>query len=261
MTVLEASRVAGMPHASVCGGRARCATCRIKIVEGMDELPSPERPETAVLAAVGATADQRLACQLRPTAPVTVEVLFRPEHLTPIPIEFTEVKEVAAAHIRALIANEHVDISAADRGKLGEWIVAIFGYGAPGLVDLNSDKFPLLGARIDYLNNRRVLALVYRVGIQPISVFVVPATGAGALALSGMKDTCNVLGWSDPSFAYLAASEAPRAEIERLEDEIAKLLTNAHDLAAGARELLMIAAAPGASIDLTVPHPSNRQRQ
>jgi adenylate cyclase len=28
-TVLEASRLAGIPHASVCGGRGRCSTCRV----------------------------------------------------------------------------------------------------------------------------------------------------------------------------------------------------------------------------------------
>ena len=31
VSVLEASRMAGIPHASVCGGRGRCSTCRIKI--------------------------------------------------------------------------------------------------------------------------------------------------------------------------------------------------------------------------------------
>jgi adenylate cyclase len=226
MTVLEASRAAGMPHASVCGGRARCATCRIRITEGREALPPPALPEAAVLAAVGATADQRLACQLRLVAPITVEVLFRPEQLSPIPIEFTEVKEVAAAHIRALIANEHVDMPATDRAQLRDWIEKQFSHGAPRLIDLSSDRFPLLGARIDYLNNRPVLAIVYRVDMQPISVFVLSASGADTLALSGLKDTCNVLGWSDPRFAYFAASEAPRAEIDRLEEEFAKLLVS-----------------------------------
>ena len=29
-TILEASRGAGVPHASVCGGRGRCSTCRVR---------------------------------------------------------------------------------------------------------------------------------------------------------------------------------------------------------------------------------------
>lgn len=39
-SVLEASRVAGIPHASVCGGRGRCSTCRVRVVRGLTETPS-----------------------------------------------------------------------------------------------------------------------------------------------------------------------------------------------------------------------------
>src|SRR6185312_12676025 len=31
-TILEASRLAGIPHASVCGGRGRCSTCGVGVV-------------------------------------------------------------------------------------------------------------------------------------------------------------------------------------------------------------------------------------
>ena len=42
-TLLEISRMHGIPHASVCGGRARCSTCRVRIDEGADS-PAPRRP-------------------------------------------------------------------------------------------------------------------------------------------------------------------------------------------------------------------------
>ena len=38
-TVLEASRHGKIPHASVCGGRGRCSTCRIRVVRGLEFLP------------------------------------------------------------------------------------------------------------------------------------------------------------------------------------------------------------------------------
>ncbi|HET7340813.1 MAG TPA: 2Fe-2S iron-sulfur cluster-binding protein, partial [Methylomirabilota bacterium] len=31
-SILEASRLGGVPHASVCGGRGRCSTCRVRVV-------------------------------------------------------------------------------------------------------------------------------------------------------------------------------------------------------------------------------------
>jgi adenylate cyclase len=67
LSVLEMSRIAGIPHASVCGGRGRCSTCRVR-VGGADraKLPPPSPEEQKVLARVGAPENVRLACQLRP---------------------------------------------------------------------------------------------------------------------------------------------------------------------------------------------------
>ena len=67
MTVLDASRAAGFPHASVCGGRGRCSTCRVRIVSGGDSLPTPDDNEKRVLERVGAPPNVRLACQIRPS--------------------------------------------------------------------------------------------------------------------------------------------------------------------------------------------------
>ena len=75
-SVLEASRLAGIPHASVCGGRGRCSTCRIRVSQGLSTLPLPSAGELKVLQRVGAAANVRLACQLRPTTNVTVTRLL-----------------------------------------------------------------------------------------------------------------------------------------------------------------------------------------
>jgi adenylate cyclase len=65
-SVLEASRFANIPHASVCGGRGRCSTCRVRIVQGGDGLPPASVEERRVLDRVGAPPNVRLACQSRP---------------------------------------------------------------------------------------------------------------------------------------------------------------------------------------------------
>lgn len=75
-SVLEASRFARIPHASVCGGRGRCSTCRIRVIEGFDSLPPPSPGEARVLGRVGAPANVRLACQLRPTHDLTAHPLL-----------------------------------------------------------------------------------------------------------------------------------------------------------------------------------------
>jgi adenylate cyclase len=75
LTVLEASRFAGIPHTSVCGGRGRCSTCRIRVVSGWDSLPPAKAAEVRVLQRVGAPPNVRLACQLRPTADLSITPL------------------------------------------------------------------------------------------------------------------------------------------------------------------------------------------
>jgi adenylate cyclase len=76
VSVLEASRMAGIPHASVCGGRGRCSTCRIKVEGPTDAVPPPSSEETKVLHRVGAGPDVRLACQLRPLGDLRVTPLL-----------------------------------------------------------------------------------------------------------------------------------------------------------------------------------------
>jgi adenylate cyclase len=75
-TVLEASRSFGIPHAAMCGGRARCTTCRVRVVRGASHCPPPKADEQAALDRIAATTPEvRLACQLRPTADIAVEPL------------------------------------------------------------------------------------------------------------------------------------------------------------------------------------------
>ena len=77
-SVLEASRANGIAHLSLCGGRARCSTCRVLVEGPAASLPPPNADEARTLARVGAEADVRLACQLRPAGDIAVTPLLRP---------------------------------------------------------------------------------------------------------------------------------------------------------------------------------------
>jgi adenylate cyclase len=77
-SVLEASRLAGIPHAHVCGGRGRCSTCRVRVRGEIRSLDPPGEEEARVLRRIGATPNVRLACQLRPRGAVEVTPLLPP---------------------------------------------------------------------------------------------------------------------------------------------------------------------------------------
>src|SRR5207245_1202353 len=75
LSVLEVSRYARIPHASVCGGRGRCSTCRVRIHTTRPQ-PPPAEAESRVLRRLGVPSDVRLACQLRPTSDLSVTPLL-----------------------------------------------------------------------------------------------------------------------------------------------------------------------------------------
>jgi adenylate cyclase len=80
LSVLEASLRHNVPHASVCGGRARCSTCRIRVIGDSTSLPEPSPREAFVLNRVGAFDPSiRLACQLRPETDLSFFQLFIPQ--------------------------------------------------------------------------------------------------------------------------------------------------------------------------------------
>ena len=76
-SILEISRRSTISHASVCGGRGRCATCRVRIIEGAEHLSPAQADELKLLEKVGAAADVRLACQaIAMAGSVTVQRLL-----------------------------------------------------------------------------------------------------------------------------------------------------------------------------------------
>ncbi len=77
-SILEASQLNDIPHASVCGGRGRCSTCRVRVIRGIRQLPFAQPEEKRVLRRVNSPPDVRLACQTRPLANVEIEPLLAP---------------------------------------------------------------------------------------------------------------------------------------------------------------------------------------
>lgn len=77
-TALEALRAAGRPHAAVCGGRGRCTTCRVRVIQGAEALEPPDSLENAALQRIKALEGVRLACQIRPKEHLGVSPLLPP---------------------------------------------------------------------------------------------------------------------------------------------------------------------------------------
>jgi adenylate cyclase len=113
-TVLEASRAFRISHASICGGQARCSTCRVRVSAGEHFCPPPKATELATLHRIGATPDIRLACQLRPQGSISVVPLVHIEQLGSRPImpQRSSEREIACLYCdflnRSLLAEDNL---------------------------------------------------------------------------------------------------------------------------------------------------------
>ena len=147
MTLLEISRANNIPHASVCGGRARCSTCRVRVEEGANSLPLPVFPETLTLASISAPHNVRLACQIRPTRPIAVTRLLRSASAGP---QSADIEETDSAGIEKPLAVMFLDMrefTKLSQGKLPYDVVFLLNefFAATGQAITNSggwiDKF------------------------------------------------------------------------------------------------------------------------
>ena len=75
-TILQALLRHGIPHAHVCGGNARCSTCRLLILEGLQYF-SPRSPkEQRIAERLHFPPTIRLACQTQISGPVRIRRLI-----------------------------------------------------------------------------------------------------------------------------------------------------------------------------------------
>jgi adenylate cyclase len=163
-SVLEASRWAGIAHASACGGRGRCSTCRVEILAGAENAPQRSAAESETLARVRAPSTVRLACQLRPTGEITIAPLVAiADHLrdarisdgesherlvTALFIDLRDSTQFAAGRLpfdALFVIDRYVQRASAAIEAHGGEVTSVAGDGIMCLFGARSD--PLAGAR------------------------------------------------------------------------------------------------------------------
>ena len=104
-TVLEMFRRFGIPHAALCGGRARCATCRVLVLDGAENLPPPNANERRLLKRISAPERVRLACQIRPRDDLQVQILLASNLNRTGPQEYEPDREIGKRGLTVLVAD------------------------------------------------------------------------------------------------------------------------------------------------------------
>jgi anti-sigma factor RsiW len=132
--------------------------------------------------------------------------------LEPSASELT-AREVIDDHLRSLTQNHLTDVLSSNQHTVKPWFDGRLDF-TPPVADLAADGFPLLGGRLDYLNNRPVAAVVYKRRQHIINVFTSPAPHASDSAPVGqVRAGYNIVGWTRSGMNYWAVSSLNAAEL------------------------------------------------
>ena len=126
-------------------------------------------------------------------------------------------QDVLSAHVRSLLQESPIQVASGDPHSVKPWFNGRVEF-APDVKDPAAEGFPLAGARLDYVDGRRVAALVYKRRLHTVNVFVWPSPHAGDIAarLIPVKGY-NLLTWSHNGLTYWAVSDLNGAELQQLQ--------------------------------------------
>jgi anti-sigma factor RsiW len=121
------------------------------------------------------------------------------------PAQQDMLDQIVAGHVRALQPGHLEDVISTDQHTVKPWFDGRIDF-APPVKDLASQQFPLLGGRLDYLDNRPVAALVYGHEKHIIDLYVWPGNGTAAPA-KATQNGYNTVHWQADGMNFWAVSD------------------------------------------------------
>jgi anti-sigma factor RsiW len=174
-----------------------------------------QRPFSSTARKVGEGRRRFLAVPLGVAAAVALVALLTwgLQHLRSVQDEDFLVREVVSAHVRSEFPDRLVDVESSDTHRVKPWFNGKVEFAVP-VTNLADQGYPLVGGRLDYLDDRKVAALVYQRRKHTINLFLWPAGGgsdqpARALTRKGY----HLLHWVHDGFTYWAISDLNAQEL------------------------------------------------
>ena len=126
------------------------------------------------------------------------------------------IDQLVSGHSRAVLTNHQIDVASSDQHTVKPWLSSRLDF-SPGVTDLAPAGYPLLGGRLDYINDRSVAVLVYGHRRHVIDLFIWPdnASSAATGMRSFSKRGVNIVQWSESGMAFSAVSDVNTDDLKQ----------------------------------------------
>lgn len=123
------------------------------------------------------------------------------------------MEELLSSHVRSLQADHLSDVVSSDRHTVKPWFNGKLNFSPP-VIDLAAQEFPLVGGRLDYLNDHTVAVLIYRHNQHPINLYVWPSTDGNVVPQVQDRQGYHLIHWAVGGMSYWAVSDLATNELE-----------------------------------------------